>query len=47
MKTRAVWLAGVAGLTVLAAVGLHRILPGMEQDIRAQVDRAMAGHDDV
>lgn len=47
MKTRAVWLAGVAGLAVLAAVGLHRVLPGMEQDIRAQVDRVMAGHDDV
>ncbi len=47
MKTRAVWLAGVAGLAVLAAVGLHKILPGMEQDIRAEVDRVMAGHGDV
>ncbi|MEI9905760.1 MAG: hypothetical protein WDN06_18895 [Asticcacaulis sp.] len=47
MKTRAVWLAGMAGLAVLTAAGLHNILPGMEKDIRARVDRVMAGHDDV
>lgn len=49
MKSKAVWFAGVAGLAVLAAVGLHFVLPDMEKDIRVQVDKAMAlaGMDDV
>ncbi len=47
MKSRAVWLAGIAGLAVLSAAGLHFVLPNIEKDVRAQVDRVMAGHDDV
>ena len=47
MKSRAVWLAGIAGLAVLSAAGLHFILPGVENDVRDRVARVMAGHDDV
>lgn len=47
MKTRAVWLAGAAGLAVLAAAGLYKTLPALEKDVRARVDRVMAGHEDV
>ena len=47
MKSKAVWIAGAASLAVLAAVGLHFTLPGVEDGVRAQVDRVMTGHDDV
>ena len=47
MKSKAVWFLGVAGLAVLATAGLHYMLPQVENDVRARVDRVMTGRDDL
>jgi outer membrane protein OmpA-like peptidoglycan-associated protein len=41
MTARAVWIAGVSSLAVLSAVGLYRVLPAMEADLKASVDQAL------
>ncbi|HTM83244.1 OmpA family protein [Asticcacaulis sp.] len=42
MTAKAVWIAGFSSLAVLCAVGLYRVLPVMEADLRASVDQALA-----
>jgi outer membrane protein OmpA-like peptidoglycan-associated protein len=43
MTARAVWIAGFSSLAVLSAVGLYRVLPAMEADLKTSVDQALAG----
>jgi outer membrane protein OmpA-like peptidoglycan-associated protein len=42
MTARAVWIAGFSSLAILSAVGLYRILPAMEADLKSSVDQALA-----
>ncbi len=41
MTARAVWIAGFSSLAVLSAVGLYRVLPAMEADLKTKVDQAL------
>ncbi|CAL4867449.1 Outer membrane protein A [Asticcacaulis sp. MM231] len=41
MTAKAVWIAGLSGLVVLSAVGLYRMLPAMETDLKASIDQAL------
>ena len=41
MTARAVWIAGFSSLAVLSAVGLYRVLPAMEADLKTSVDQAL------
>lgn len=41
MTVKAVWIAGFSSLAVLSAVGLYRVLPAMEADLKASVDQAL------
>lgn len=41
MTARAVWIAGFSSLAVLSAVGLYRVLPVMEADLKTSVDQAL------
>jgi|GEM_PF-1172225 len=41
MTARAVWIAGFSSLAVLSAVGLYRVLPAMEADLRTSIDQAL------
>lgn len=42
MTAKAVWIAGFLSLAVLSAVGLYRVLPAMEVDLKNSVDQALA-----
>ena len=42
MTARAVWIAGFSSLAILSAVGLYRVLPAMENDLKASIDHALA-----
>lgn len=42
MTARAVWIAGFSSLAILSAVGLYRVLPAMEADLKSSVDKALA-----
>jgi len=42
MTVRAVWIAGFSSLAILSAVGLYRVLPAMEADLKSSVDKALA-----
>ncbi len=42
MTAKAVWIAGFSILTILSAVGLYRVLPAMEADLKTSVDKALA-----
>ncbi|MFT4075424.1 MAG: OmpA family protein [Asticcacaulis sp.] len=42
MTARAVWIAGLCGLATLSAVGLYRVLPAMQSDLKSSVDQALA-----
>ena len=42
MTARAVWIAGFSALAILSAVGLYRVLPVMEADLKSSVDHALA-----
>ncbi|MCR6660770.1 MAG: OmpA family protein [Asticcacaulis sp.] len=42
MTVKAVWIAGFSSLAVLSAVGLYRVLPAMEADLKSSVDQALA-----
>ncbi len=41
MTARAAWIAGFSSLAVLSAVGLYRVLPAMEADLKVNVDQAL------
>jgi outer membrane protein OmpA-like peptidoglycan-associated protein len=41
MTAKAVWIAGLAGLAVLSGIGLYRLLPAMENDLKVSVDQAL------
>ncbi|ESQ91779.1 hypothetical protein ABAC460_05415 [Asticcacaulis sp. AC460] len=49
MKAGAVWVVGLTGLVALGVVGLYKTLPGVENDVRASVVKALAdnGFSDV
>ncbi|MGN6207561.1 OmpA family protein [Asticcacaulis sp.] len=49
MTARVVWIAGFSSLAILSAVGLYRVLPAMEADLKRSVDQALAkrGFDQV
>lgn len=42
MTAKAVWIAGFSSLAILSAVGLYRVLPAMEADLKSSVDQALA-----
>ncbi|ESQ84464.1 hypothetical protein AEAC466_08920 [Asticcacaulis sp. AC466] len=41
MSAKAVWVAGLSGFAALAAVGLYQVLPTIESELQASVDRAL------
>jgi outer membrane protein OmpA-like peptidoglycan-associated protein len=42
MTAKAVWIAGLSSLAVLSGIGLCRVLPAMEKDLKVSVDQTLA-----